>query len=279
MIAANKNLLKANLTQGVLGIQTNLIDLYTNNLSTLATQAALIAGFAFTSVIAQHPVDGIVNETLGYFYYVCFTICLVTALIVLSHATLIVNFGPTMALKGNSQDSVKVAAVHMRTQLYVIYFYCLICLTSLFVGSCVISWSFYPVGIATITTAIYLAGYYLLIRNGIYAYNIFVASDSEIFLDTATESADKGIIYKLLPKAATKEEVVSTNDVATNGISSEALEGIKLKARGMLWRRQAIEDGGLFVKCYAVLEKGRLDFYKSVQVSFIYLCFLMNFII
>jgi len=51
MIAANKRFLKANLTQGVLGIQTNLINLYSSNLSAIATQAALIAGFSFTAVI------------------------------------------------------------------------------------------------------------------------------------------------------------------------------------------------------------------------------------
>jgi len=47
MIEANKKLIKANLTQ-VVGIQNNLIDLYRNNLSAMGTQAALIAGFAFT---------------------------------------------------------------------------------------------------------------------------------------------------------------------------------------------------------------------------------------
>lgn len=31
MIAANKRLLKANLTQGVLGLQTNLVQLYSKN--------------------------------------------------------------------------------------------------------------------------------------------------------------------------------------------------------------------------------------------------------
>jgi len=50
MIAANKRLLKATLTEGVLSIQQNLIDLYTNNLSAMGTQAALIGGFAFAAV-------------------------------------------------------------------------------------------------------------------------------------------------------------------------------------------------------------------------------------
>jgi hypothetical protein len=48
MIEANKKLIKANLTQGVVGIQSNLIELYQTNLSAMATQAALIAGFAFS---------------------------------------------------------------------------------------------------------------------------------------------------------------------------------------------------------------------------------------
>lgn len=50
MIAANKRLLKATLTEGVLQIQNNLIQLYTNNLGAMGVQAALIGGFAFAAV-------------------------------------------------------------------------------------------------------------------------------------------------------------------------------------------------------------------------------------
>ena len=45
MIAANKRLLKATLTEGVLQIQSNLISLYTDNLSAMGVQASLIAGY------------------------------------------------------------------------------------------------------------------------------------------------------------------------------------------------------------------------------------------
>ncbi|RYY71530.1 hypothetical protein EON63_21630 [archaeon] len=48
--------------------------------------------------------------TLSYFYYVFFTITLVTALFVLCQATVVVMFGPTMALKGSSDEAVKYAA-------------------------------------------------------------------------------------------------------------------------------------------------------------------------
>ena len=97
MIAANKKLLKANLTQGVLGIQTNLINLYTSNLSAVATQAALIAGFAFSAVTTQYADPSnlsLAAEALSYFYYFFFTICFVSALFVLAQATVVVTFGP-----------------------------------------------------------------------------------------------------------------------------------------------------------------------------------------
>lgn len=52
MIAANKRLIKANLSQGVVGIQGNLISLYQSNLNAVSVTAALIAGLAFQAVAA-----------------------------------------------------------------------------------------------------------------------------------------------------------------------------------------------------------------------------------
>ena len=62
MIAANKRLLQATLTEGVLNIQSNLIELYSTNLNSLATQAALIAGFAFAALVNE----GISNNDDGF---------------------------------------------------------------------------------------------------------------------------------------------------------------------------------------------------------------------
>ena len=53
MIAANKRLLKATLTEGVLSIQSNLIQLYTDNLTAMGVQSALIGGFAFAAVQSE----------------------------------------------------------------------------------------------------------------------------------------------------------------------------------------------------------------------------------
>lgn len=48
--------------------------------------------------------------------------------------------------------------------------------------------------------------------------------------------------------------------------SSDPLERVKIKAKGIIWKRDSMELGGNFRKCYAVLEKGKLDFYKSEDV-------------
>ncbi len=41
---------------------------------------------------------------------------------------------------------------------------------------------------------------------------------------------------------------------------------MRTKLKAILWKRQSIEEGGLFVRYFAVLEKGRLDFYFKEKV-------------
>lgn len=48
MIVADKNLLRATLTRGMITLQQKLIDLYINNLNSLSISGALVAGFAYT---------------------------------------------------------------------------------------------------------------------------------------------------------------------------------------------------------------------------------------
>lgn len=266
MIAANKRFLKANLTQGVLGIQTNLINLYSNNLSAVATQAALIAGFSFAAVASVFDDRGLLEMTLGYFYYLCFTICLVAALFVLSQATIVVMFGPTMALKGSTDEAVKVAAGHMMNQQLKIFKLAAVSITALFLGSCILSWANYPPGIATITTFVYILGYYWLIKEGYQAYFTFVPNEDGAFIEPSTgefvhgaavEKDERGNYKKMDQSAA---ELAHQQNMET---LSAAQDTIKQKLKAVLWKRQSIEEGGLFVKYFCVLEKGRLDFYSK----------------
>eukprot|EP01035_Chromulina_nebulosa_P021236 gene21236-27515_t len=203
MIAANKNLIKATLTQGVLGIHLNLIQLYQYNLSALATQAALIAGFSSSSLGNINSFTGTTYLTLAYFYYIFYTICFVSALAVLSQSTVVVTFGPSFALKGTTSDSVKIAAIHIM-------------------------------------------------------YNVFKDPEDDKLLDC--EEVGQGRL-KLTGKYYSVDGKGEGDTVST----AEIVENTKLKARGLIWKRQPVEQGGLFVKYYAVLEKGKLDFYKNTQ--------------
>jgi hypothetical protein len=154
----------------------------------VATQAALIGGFSFSAVSALSNSEGIKQLTLSYFYYVCFTVCLVSALFVLSQATIVVMFGPTMALKGSTDEAVKVAAGHMMSQQFLIFQVAALAITALFLGACIQSWANYPIGIATITTVIYLTGYYFVLKMGHIAYTTFVTGEHGAFLEP--ESVD-----------------------------------------------------------------------------------------
>lgn len=117
MIAADRNMLKASLTRGILEIQLNLVNLYTSNLNAIATQAALVAGFAFTGIAeTTYPGHGVVPLTLGYFYYFFDTLCLVSGLFAVSQATIVTLYGPAMALSGETPEAVTRSVVLMRDQ-------------------------------------------------------------------------------------------------------------------------------------------------------------------
>jgi len=208
----------------VLGIQTNLITLYSNNLSAIATQAALIGGFSFTAVLLSADVDGPTKLVLAYFYYSCFTICLVTALFVLSQATIVGMFGPTMALKGSTDEAVKMAADKMMSQQYIILKAALIAITALFSGACLLTWAKYPKGIAAITTFIYLFTYYCLVKLGMDAYLTFVPNEGASFVEL--EDGNKGSIVATSSSSNNYKSVSSSQDGGSDAPqSSEAISG------------------------------------------------------
>ena len=172
-----------------MGIQTNLINLSSNNLSAVATQAALIGGFSFTAVSTTYDDTTLAGLILSYFYYVCFTVCLVAALFVLSQATIVVMFGPTMALKGSSDEAVKFAATHMMQQQLLILRAASISISALFLAACILSWANYPYGIATITTIVYCTAYYFVIVEGYKAYRTFVPNDENAFVESTLDGS------------------------------------------------------------------------------------------
>ena len=69
-------------------------------------------------------------------------------------------------LQGSTDEAVKFAAAQMMSQQFIILRAATLSITALFIGACVLSWANYPIGIATITTVVYMIAYYAMVKEG-----------------------------------------------------------------------------------------------------------------
>ena len=74
----------------------------------------------FNKFIISHSDGTDIREVLSYLYFISYTVCLVTALIVLTQSTIVTMFGPSKALKGDTSDAVKEASENMRQQQWMV---------------------------------------------------------------------------------------------------------------------------------------------------------------
>ncbi len=90
MIEADRNLLKASLTSGLLEIQQRLVDNYTKNLQSLGTMGALIGGFALSGVQEiNFPNTGAGSLYNQIVYGALITTALSVSLLVVSQCTIV----------------------------------------------------------------------------------------------------------------------------------------------------------------------------------------------
>lgn len=282
MIAANKRLIKVNAKQGVLNIQTTLITIYSNNLSAIATQAALIAGFAFQFVITQRDTTGDNFLGLAYFYYSFYTVCLVTALFVLSQATVATVYGPWMAFKSEDNMAVQHAQDIMRSQASFVFKISIVSITSLFCGACIQTWSIYDLGIAAICTFIYVVGYALVIFHGRRAY-LMLFPDDDISKDSDRDKLKGSSVRSMLKdfvsgsssggggtlRGSNPEEVEEeggNGEAALNKLklAKELKDTVENTAiQGPLFVRESVAKGGCLRKRFVQIVGGRLNIYKD----------------
>ena len=89
--------------------------------------------FAFSAVQTEFVSDSTIHEdVLSFLYFICYTACFVSALIVLTQSTVVVMFGPSKALKGDTSDSVKDASENMRQQQWMVLLIGGVSITALF---------------------------------------------------------------------------------------------------------------------------------------------------
>lgn len=272
MIVADRNMLKASLAKGVLEIQLTLIQLYTSNLNAIGTQAALIAGFAFTGIAeTPYPNDNFDDEVIEYFYYFFITVTLVSGLFAVSQATIVTLYGPAMALSGETPEAVTSSVSNMRGQQDFVFKVGGVAITSLFLSAICLSWARRPRGVASVNTIVYLGVYYLMVSEGRKAYLLFSNIKEEVgaYEDPNKDKANPLKTAQLKAASSAKSVVGGSSKSVVGPIPEEpenSLEaGAQTRARGVLWLRQSLSKGGELEQCYAVLEKGKLDVYRSEQ--------------
>jgi len=173
---------------------------------------------------------------------------------------LTVMFGPSKALKGDTSDSVKVASENMRQQQWMVLMIGALCIFSLFMGAAIQTWVNMPIPLATILTFIYIVSYTLLILWGRGAYFMF-------HLETDITTPEEAMKYDKLKQSEGDVgggEGGDENQSRTSA-GNDQQDPNRLKVKGVIWMRESLELGGNFLKRFAVLEKGCLDFYAKEQ--------------
>ena len=99
MLAADRSLLEVNLRQSAIKLREKELNLYTENFSAMATQAAVIAGFTTTCLIEIHlPAD--TTDLAKNFLYVPGIISICANITCVSLATITIIWGSGKALRG-----------------------------------------------------------------------------------------------------------------------------------------------------------------------------------
>lgn len=168
MIVADKKVLKAQLAKGSVAVQYKLINLYVVNLSTLGTNAALIAAMTLVGLIeTEYPVlDNIPDGVFSYFFYLFCLLAWIYSLLAYSEAAVSVIWGPVMALSGSTSDEVMAAIKQMKRQQQDSFR--LASLSGLFLLLAMVIFTFALQGyyVGSLCAVVYCTAIYLIIAEG-----------------------------------------------------------------------------------------------------------------
>lgn len=174
MIAGDKNMLQASLTQGVLKIQTRLVTLYTNNLRALGIGGTRMSGFAAMASGAKiHHNLYPYNENMMYVYYFFDLLAFTMAVFCVCQATIVRVFGPTLALSGETPEAVMNAIRNMESEQTFVFKIAATAIISVMIAFCILGWMQLDHGIAAMDTVIYVGGIIMLVKRGRQTYNMF----------------------------------------------------------------------------------------------------------
>lgn len=173
MFLYQNRLLKANLLNGIMECQQRMTDLYTVNLNSLGTMAALVAGVVYGAVGTIYIQPIVSQSWVSFWYNLLFAISIASAMIMVSHTILASMLGPTKSLVGESSDAVHVAVRDMRHEQELGIIMAYIVLACLFCGAALQAYDNYELYISIPVCTIYVVGFILFSWVCLYTFRVF----------------------------------------------------------------------------------------------------------
>jgi hypothetical protein len=173
MFGAQVKLLASTLKQQALSFENQLVALYAANLSTVGTQAALVATFAFSARNNVFYWLKITSTIYAYIYHICFTISTIASLMSLSNAVVSSMFAPKFSLLGTDADSMYQATEMMKKQERFTLRCGFVAVLLLFIGSVFIAIENCSIILSVILTSAFVFGYIILYYDTSEIYSFF----------------------------------------------------------------------------------------------------------
>ena len=208
MIQADKNLLRATMTAGMLSLQQELIQLYCQNLNAIAVSGSLLAGFAYTGIAEiEYNTNGFTSIVIQYLYFFFVTATITTGFFMVCQSTIVTVFAPTRALKGESSEVVLNVVRNIQSQQTLIFQVAIVMITCLF-GHCITNiWAHSDrIAVCIPITLMYIIGYIVIAYETKRFYDNFHPLQKDTY--DARPGTDKKILHEINTSYYKGEEFV-----------------------------------------------------------------------
>eukprot|EP00602_Paraphysomonas_sp_CaronLab_P001627 CAMPEP_0185031762 /NCGR_PEP_ID=MMETSP1103-20130426/19397_1 /TAXON_ID=36769 /ORGANISM="Paraphysomonas bandaiensis, Strain Caron Lab Isolate" /LENGTH=373 /DNA_ID=CAMNT_0027567399 /DNA_START=195 /DNA_END=1316 /DNA_ORIENTATION=- len=222
------------------------------------------------------PTTGFTWFGLNFLFDTSIHLALALGTFVTTQCALVIIHGPSIALKGSDYNAVIVVAEHMRAQRKFIMklgAYTLVCL---FLTLLFNFWAKVSLPVCISSTVLFTAGFILCVYEGLRCYKKFHPDRKHSVTTSLSDKLQSALSpdYLHTPTSSSAPTKGHTSDERSRSpvdveVEMEEVTLLKKeamsKARGRLWWREPIDDGGELVECYAVIDRGRLDIYSSEE--------------
>eukprot|EP00302_Diacronema_sp_CCMP2436_P009538 CAMPEP_0179885532 /NCGR_PEP_ID=MMETSP0982-20121206/30334_1 /TAXON_ID=483367 /ORGANISM="non described non described, Strain CCMP 2436" /LENGTH=266 /DNA_ID=CAMNT_0021781125 /DNA_START=472 /DNA_END=1269 /DNA_ORIENTATION=+ len=169
MLYADKRALENNLQVSLIRIREKELDFYAKNCTAIGTQAALLSGFAYSSILGMSFSDD-VPIGLQLLYTAITAIAMTVELIALFNSTLCAMLGPGLALRG-PDGSMHTAVDGMTIEYRICFLFFVLGVLAFFMSALLYAWiSFHwPIALSTSLVLVFFC-----VRSGSHAKRIFL---------------------------------------------------------------------------------------------------------